>query len=120
VEWIWVNRVLSGGRGVRSEVFAPLRRFFGYSRVPPQGKTRSISFTGKREKPSHMRKTIAVLTAIAALAVTAAPAAAYDAKDCSDFPTQKAAQKWFKKHNPKADPSGLDADHDGIACESNA
>jgi hypothetical protein len=40
-------------------------------------------------------------------------------KDCSDFRTQAAAQSWFKKHNPKRDPSGLDADHDGIACESN-
>jgi hypothetical protein len=66
-----------------------------------------------------MRKTLAVLIAAAALAVAAAPASAYDAKDCSDFPTQKAAQHWFKHHNPKADPSGLDADHDGIACEDN-
>jgi len=38
-------------------------------------------------------------------------------KDCSDFKTQKQAQKFFKKHNPKKDPHGLDADHDGIACE---
>jgi hypothetical protein len=43
----------------------------------------------------------------------------YD-KDCSDFPTQKAAQKYFKKHGgPRHDPSRLDADHDGIACEDN-
>ena len=67
-----------------------------------------------------MRKTLAVLIAAAALGIAAAPASAYDAKDCSDFPTQKAAQKWFKHHNPKADPSGLDADHDGVACEDNA
>jgi len=66
-----------------------------------------------------MRKTIAVLTTVTALAVTAAPASAGD-KDCSDFPTQAAAQKFFKKHGgPSRDPHRLDADHDGIACESN-
>lgn len=40
-------------------------------------------------------------------------------RDCSDFPTQKKAQRFFKRHNPKKDPHGLDADEDGIACESN-
>jgi excalibur calcium-binding domain-containing protein len=40
-------------------------------------------------------------------------------KDCSDFNTQKRAQRFFKKHQPKKDPHGLDADNDGIACESN-
>jgi micrococcal nuclease len=44
------------------------------------------------------------------------PASARSDKDCSDFPTQKAAQRWFKHHSPRSDPSGLDADHDGIAC----
>jgi hypothetical protein len=66
----------------------------------------------------HRRLTVLALV-IAAFAVSAAPASAGD-KDCSDFPTQKAAQKFFKKHNPSRDPHGLDADHDGIACESNA
>jgi hypothetical protein len=56
--------------------------------------------------------------AIATCAALAVPAAARD-YDCSDFPTQRAAQKWFKHHHPRQDPSGLDADHDGIACESN-
>ena len=40
-----------------------------------------------------------------------------DPKDCDDFKTQKKAQKWFKKHHPRRDPAGLDADNDGIACE---
>lgn len=40
-------------------------------------------------------------------------------KDCDDFKSQKKAQKWFKKHNPRRDPAGLDADNDGIACEDN-
>lgn len=69
-------------------------------------------------KESQMRRIIIALAAAVVLAVTAAPAIARDQKDCSDFSTQKAAQHWFKHHHPRADPSGLDADHDGIACES--
>jgi Excalibur calcium-binding domain len=42
-----------------------------------------------------------------------------DPKDCDDFRTQKKAQKWFKNHNPRRDPAGLDADNDRIACEDN-
>lgn len=60
---------------------------------------------------------------VAALAVSfalASPAAAFVDKNCSDFPTQAAAQRYFHKHGgPRHDPSHLDADHDGIACESN-
>lgn len=70
-----------------------------------------------------MRKYLAVLAiAAATLALGAASVASAhhnDPKDCSDFPTQRAAQRWFKHHHPRADPAGLDADHDGIACESN-
>jgi hypothetical protein len=66
-----------------------------------------------------MKKFIA-MCAVAALsiALAAVPAAAHnDPKDCSDFNSQRAAQHWFLKHHPKQDPAGLDADHDGIACE---
>ena len=39
--------------------------------------------------------------------------------DCDDFSTQKEAQKFFEKHGgPSKDPHRLDADRDGIACES--
>ena len=39
--------------------------------------------------------------------------------DCDDFSTQKEAQKFFEKNGgPSEDPHRLDADHDGIACES--
>jgi hypothetical protein len=39
--------------------------------------------------------------------------------DCSDFATQAQAQSFFLSHGgPSSDPYGLDADHDGIACES--
>ena len=68
-----------------------------------------------------MRRIIMAAVAALALAVAAPVVSAHsDPKDCSDFPTQKAAQKWFKHHHPRADPAGLDADHDGIACEDNA
>ncbi len=41
-------------------------------------------------------------------------------KDCGDFPTQKAAQDFFiEQGGPQSDPHNLDADGDGIACESN-
>lgn len=48
-----------------------------------------------------------------------APAASAADRDCGDFATQKAAQKFFRNHNPGADPHSLDADGDGVACESN-
>lgn len=67
-----------------------------------------------------MRKVVAVLAAVVMLTVAAAPAGAVRGdRDCSDFRTQKAAQRFFKKHHPKRDPHRLDADRDGIACESN-
>ncbi len=63
------------------------------------------------------RRLLAILTAVAALAFTAAPASAGD-KDCSDFGTWRQAQKFYKNHGgPKRDPHRLDGDHDGVACE---
>jgi len=38
-------------------------------------------------------------------------------RDCSDFNTQAAAQRFFKRHQP-GDPHRLDGDGDGIVCES--
>jgi hypothetical protein len=40
--------------------------------------------------------------------------------NCSDFSTHAAAQRWFEQHggSPGNDVAGLDADHDGSACES--
>lgn len=60
----------------------------------------------------------AALLAMLALS-TAAPMASAGDKDCADFKNQRKAQRFFKKHNPKRDPRRLDADNDGIACESN-
>jgi hypothetical protein len=44
------------------------------------------------------------------------PVQAADLYNCSDFPNQAAAQA-FLRSDP-SDPSRLDGDHDGIACES--
>jgi Excalibur calcium-binding domain len=64
---------------------------------------------------------IAVLGSAAAVAVAVgepAPAVAAD-RDCSDFKSWRAAQKFYKrKGGPRRDPHRLDADRDGIACES--
>jgi hypothetical protein len=66
----------------------------------------------------RIRATLAALAAVVALAATAAPASAAD-KDCSDFSSWRAAQKFYKKHGgPQRDPHRLDGDDDGIACES--
>lgn len=46
------------------------------------------------------------------------PAHAAD-RDCSSFSTQRAAQEFFLANDPRDDPHLLDADGDGIACESN-
>jgi hypothetical protein len=40
-------------------------------------------------------------------------------KDCSSFSTHAEAQAFFVSHRPGEDPYGLDADNDGVACESN-
>jgi endonuclease YncB( thermonuclease family) len=57
------------------------------------------------------------------LALTAASAGAganFVDRDCADFSTQAAAQNFFLANGgPSSDPHQLDADHDGIACESN-
>jgi Excalibur calcium-binding domain len=61
------------------------------------------------------------IVAVAAIAVVLAfPATAPAAdKDCSDFRSWKAAQRFYKNHGgPRYDAHRLDADRDGIACES--
>lgn len=62
-----------------------------------------------------------IATALTALGIATmtAPANAYD-RDCSDFATQKAAQIFFlNAGGPHSDPHRLDADGDGVACDSN-
>jgi hypothetical protein len=56
--------------------------------------------------------------ALFAAALLAQPAAgAIRDRDCSDFGTQRQAQRFFNHHHPRLDPHRLDADHDGFACE---
>ena len=65
-------------------------------------------------------RTVATLAALGILTAIPAQASARRDKDCSDFPSQRAAQIFFLKHGgPRYDPDRLDADHDGIACEDN-
>lgn len=45
------------------------------------------------------------------------PASAALDRDCADFPTQAAAQNYY--NGQVGDPDGLDADGNGLACESN-
>jgi hypothetical protein len=70
---------------------------------------------------NRLRRTRLIVPVLAismlGLMATAQPAAAFRDRDCSDFATQAKAQHFFKKHHPNRDPHGLDADHDGIACE---
>lgn len=64
------------------------------------------------------RCTMAIAAAVFGTAFTAGPAAAAD-KDCSDFSSWRQAQRFYKNHGgPRHDPHRLDADRDGIACES--
>lgn len=64
--------------------------------------------------------TITMLLALAGLsALTTSPASAITDRDCGDFSSQAAAQSFFiSAGGPSSDPHALDADGDGIACET--
>jgi Excalibur calcium-binding domain len=64
-----------------------------------------------------MRRTMLLLAAALVLGIAAAPAASAQANDqnCSDFPSQAAAQAHLEQD--PSDPDNLDADDDGVACE---
>ena len=63
---------------------------------------------------------LALLLAVtlSTLAGSVAPAQAFVDRDCSDFATQAEAQAFFLAAGP-GDPHRLDAEGDGLACESN-
>jgi len=69
----------------------------------------------------HVLLVFATLFVVAILTATGVvtPAHAAD-RDCGDFATQRAAQLFFLDNSPTVDPHALDADGDGVACESNA
>ncbi len=59
-----------------------------------------------------------VLMTAGSIGLLASPALAQDGdRDCPDFPSQAAAQRFFERQGP-GDPHRLDADNDGIACET--
>jgi Excalibur calcium-binding domain len=55
-----------------------------------------------------------------AVGAAASPVATTADKNCSDFSTQQEAQQYFDSNggSPSNNVDGLDADHDGVACES--
>lgn len=60
----------------------------------------------------------ALLSAVGTIAI-ATPAHAIVDRDCSDFSTQRQAQLFFlNAGGPGSDPHRLDADHDGVVCET--
>lgn len=62
---------------------------------------------------------LSALLTFGAMSALTAPAAQAADKDCGDFKTQKGAQDFFlNAGGPQKDPHGLDADGDGVACES--
>lgn len=64
-----------------------------------------------------VRLVTALLLAATVLALPSTAHAVVD-KDCGDFDTQAQAQNFFENNNPGQDPHNLDADGDGVACES--
>lgn len=72
---------------------------------------------------SSRRPVLLVFTVLFVVAMLTAsglvtPAHAAD-RDCASFRTQRAAQLFFLANTPRLDPHGLDADGDGLTCESN-
>ncbi len=61
---------------------------------------------------------IALAVSLSSVFGFAPAASAFRDRDCSDFRTQRQAQRFFRHHNPRLDPHRLDADRDGIACEA--
>jgi endonuclease YncB( thermonuclease family) len=69
-------------------------------------------------RPGSTSATLIVAAAALGLLASASPARAAD-RDCTDFPNQRAAQKYFiAKGGPGRDPDHLDSDSDGTACET--
>ncbi|MBP2388975.1 thermonuclease family protein [Aeromicrobium fastidiosum] len=71
---------------------------------------------------THRRRALAsvLVTALVGVVVlVATPAYAFVDKDCSDFATQADAQAFYLANGgPAADPHRLDAEGDGLACET--
>lgn len=69
-------------------------------------------------KPEPTARTAATAVPTARPAATSVPSSSVgDLYNCKDFASQAAAQAYLRQY--PSDPSRLDADKDGIACESN-
>lgn len=80
---------------------------------------RSPILVARRSRRGALRLGVAAAVGLAAPATLARPADAFRDRDCSDFATQRKAQRFYKRHGgPRDDPHGLDGDNDGKACET--
>jgi excalibur calcium-binding domain-containing protein len=79
--------------------------------------TRRIALNSLRCRCVVISAVALTLSGFAASASGQTATASFRDRDCADFSSQAQAQHFFKKHHPNRDPHGLDADHDGIACE---
>lgn len=59
-----------------------------------------------------------LLASVGLVGVTPAPSQAADLYNCDHWDIWLAAENWFRANNPSADPSNLDSDGDGYACEA--
>lgn len=74
----------------------------------------------RRRPLAALASLVLALAGMLATAALAAPAHAVPDRDCGDFATQAAAQRFFLDQGaPRSDPHRLDDDGDGVACESN-
>ncbi len=72
------------------------------------------------ERRRLIRWSVVALTAAAVPALAIEPVGAFRDRDCSDFRTQREAQRFFRRARRRTgqrDAHGLDADGDGKACE---
>lgn len=72
-----------------------------------------------RRRPGIIAFFASLFVGLGLLALPGSPATAVADRDCGDFDTQRQAQNFFLDHGgPNNDPHRLDADGDGIACET--
>jgi hypothetical protein len=72
----------------------------------------------RTKRRDAVKKTTLVVATIGMVMTLAAPAFAQEGvpQNCDDFPNQEAAQDFLQMD--RSDPQGLDADSDGVACET--
>jgi len=90
----------------RAQMASFLTRALGLTPIVPPPPTSSTSSTSPTSSTSSTTS-------------STIPGNPGDSKNCSDFDSWDDAQEWYEKYFPYyGDIAGLDADNDGIACES--